>query len=105
MKQTDKSKRNPVGQAAGKIHAAMCRLHDGVCRIILVPVYLYRKFLSPLKGQSSCRFTPTCSQYCIEAVMEWGILIGLALTIWRLLRCNPFGKGGYDPVPKRKNKK
>ena len=93
MKQTDKPKRNPVGQAAGKIHTALCRS-------ILIPVYLYRKFLSPLKGQSSCRFTPTCSQYCIEAVMEWGILIGLALTIWRLLRCNPFCRGGADPVPK-----
>ena len=98
MKQTDKPERNPVGQAAGRIHAALCR-------IFLIPVHLYRKYLSPLKGQGSCRFTPPCSQYCIEAVMEWGILIGLALTIWRILRCNPFGKGGYDPVPKRKTKK
>ena len=100
MKQTDKPKRNSrarcsVIQAAGWIHAALCR---GV----LVPVRLYRKFLSPLKGQGSCRFTPTCSAYCIEAVMEWGILIGLALTVWRVLRCNPFCRGGYDPVPKRK---
>lgn len=73
--------------------------HRGLCRLVLVPVQLYRKFLSPLKGQGSCRFTPTCSAYCIEAVMEWGILIGLALTLWRVLRCNPFCPGGHDPVP------
>ncbi len=77
-------------------------LHTYLCRAVLIPVQLYRKYLSPLKGQGSCRFTPTCSQYCIEAVMEWGVLIGLCLTAWRILRCNPFGKGGYDPVPKRK---
>ena len=83
-------------------------LHRGLCRIVLVPVHLYRRFLSPLKGQGSCRFTPTCSAYCIEAVMEWGILVGLALTVWRVLRCNPFCRGGADPVPenplRRKNK-
>ena len=100
MKQTENPKRNPVGQAAGKIHAVLCRLHEYVCRVFLIPVHLYRKYLSPLKGQGSCRFTPTCSAYCIEAVMEWGILIGLALTLWRVLRCNPFCSGGHDPVPK-----
>ena len=75
-------------------------LHQTTCRLVLAPVGIYRRYLSPLKGQPSCRFTPTCSQYCIEAVMEWGILIGLALTIWRVLRCNPFYPGGHDPVPK-----
>ncbi len=85
-----------------KLASLVRGLHDLLCRLVLVPVHLYRKYLSPLKGQGSCRFTPTCSAYCIEAVMEWGILAGLALTFWRVLRCNPFGKGGYDPVPKRK---
>ena len=75
------------------------RLRQGFCRLVLVPVQLYRRFLSPLKGQGSCRFTPTCSAYCIEAVMEWGVFIGFALTAWRVLRCNPFCRGGYDPVP------
>ena len=75
-------------------------LHGAVCRFVLVPVHLYRRYLSPLKGQASCRFTPTCSAYCIEAVLEWGVVIGLALTFWRVLRCNPFCRGGYDPVPK-----
>ncbi len=80
------------------------KMHRLLCQAFLVPVYLYRKFLSPLKGVGSCRFTPTCSAYCMEAVMEWGILRGLGLTLWRLLRCNPFCKGGFDPVPKRRKR-
>lgn len=68
-------------------------------------VKLYQKFISPLKRTPCCRFTPTCSQYAIEAFREWGLICGLGLTIWRILRCNPFGKGGYDPVPKRKRRK
>ena len=47
----------------------------------------------------SCRFYPTCSEYMAEAIMKYGALKGLGLGIWRLLRCNPFCKGGYDPVP------
>ena len=68
-------------------------------------IRFYQVCLSPLKGGPSCRFTPTCSQYALEAFEEWGFFIGLALTVWRILRCNPFCKGGFDPVPKRKNKK
>ena len=66
-------------------------------------VRFYQKFISPLKPPC-CRFRPTCSSYAIEAFKEWGFIIGLALTAWRILRCNPFSKGGYDPVPKRKRK-
>ena len=69
--------------------------------ILIWLVKLYRKFISPLK-KPCCRFTPTCSQYAIEAFEEWGAVVGTGLAIWRVLRCNPFGKGGYDPVPKRK---
>ena len=65
---------------------------------------MYQKYISPLKGAPSCRFTPTCSQYAIEALAEWGLLHGTALAVWRLLRCNPFSKGGHDPVPKRNGK-
>jgi putative membrane protein insertion efficiency factor len=61
---------------------------------------LYRKFISPLKPPC-CRFTPTCSAYAIEAFQKRGFFAGLILTIWRILRCNPFGRGGYDPVPER----
>ena len=66
-------------------------------------VKLYQKFISPLKPPC-CRFSPTCSQYAIEAFREWGFICGLGLTVWRIIRCNPFGRGGYDPVPKRKRK-
>ena len=66
-------------------------------------VKLYQKFISPLKPPC-CRFSPTCSQYAIEAFREWGFICGLGLTVWRIIRCNPFGLGGYDPVPKRKRK-
>ncbi|MBQ0125464.1 MAG: membrane protein insertion efficiency factor YidD [Clostridiales bacterium] len=69
-------------------------------------VKLYQKFISPLKPPC-CRFTPTCSQYAVEAFSEWGFIVGLGLTVWRILRCNPFCRGGYDPVPenKRRHKK
>ena len=66
-------------------------------------IKLYRKFISPLKPPC-CRFTPTCSEYAIEAFMKRGFFVGSALTFWRILRCNPFGKGGYDPVPEKKSK-
>ena len=64
-------------------------------------VRLYRKYLSPLKGGPCCRFVPTCSAYAIEAFQKRGFFVGLILTVWRVLRCNPFCKGGYDPVPER----
>ena len=63
-------------------------------------VRLYQKYISPLK-RPCCRFTPTCSSYAIEAYKKRGFFIGTILTVWRILRCNPFSKGGYDPVPER----
>ncbi len=63
-------------------------------------VKLYRKFISPIKP-NCCRFTPTCSAYALEAFQKRGFFMGLILTILRILRCNPFSKGGYDPVPER----
>ena len=66
-------------------------------------VRLYQRFISPLKPPC-CRFRPTCSQYAIEAFREWGFIVGLALTFWRILRCTPFSKGGAAPVPKRKKR-
>lgn len=67
--------------------------------VISLPIKFYRKFISPLKGSPSCRFTPTCSQYALDALTEWGPIVGIGLAIWRILRCNPFGGCGYDPVP------
>ncbi len=58
----------------------------------------YKRFLSPLLPPS-CRFTPTCSEYAIEAINRHGVVKGSFLACWRLLRCNPFCRGGYDPVP------
>lgn len=71
----------------------------------LAPVKLYRKYLSPLKPTPTCRFTPSCSQYAIDAVREWGIVVGTVLTLIRIVRCNPFSKGGDDPVPRNPFKK
>ncbi len=68
-------------------------------RLILINLLrTYKRYLSPLLPPS-CRFTPTCAEYAIEAVSKYGIFRGLFLTCWRLLRCNPFCRGGYDPVP------
>jgi len=66
--------------------------------ILLLPVYFYRAAISPL-FPPSCRFTPTCSQYAVEALKKHGPFKGLWLAIWRFLRCNPWGGHGYDPVP------
>ena len=60
---------------------------------------LYRKYISPLKRRPSCIYTPTCSQYAIEALEKYGVLKGSFLAVKRILRCHPFAKGGYDPVP------
>lgn len=66
--------------------------------LLILPIRLYQKFISPLTP-ASCRFTPTCSQYAIEALRKHGPIKGLGLAIWRILRCNPWGGSGYDPVP------
>ncbi len=62
-------------------------------------VKFYRKYLSGLKGNTHCRYIPTCSQYALEALEKYGAWKGSLLAIWRILRCNPFSKGGFDPVP------
>ena len=74
-------------------------LHSLLKEAFLLPVRLYRRFISPLKPAPSCRFDPTCSQYALDAVREWGIAVGSLLALWRLVRCNPFSRGGSDPVP------
>lgn len=61
-------------------------------------IRFYQLYLSPLKGPT-CRFSPTCSEYARLAILRHGPVRGLGLAIWRLLRCQPFAKGGYDPVP------
>ncbi len=61
-------------------------------------IRFYQKFISPMKPPT-CRYQPTCSQYGIEAIQYYGIIKGTWLTIKRILRCHPFSKGGFDPVP------
>ena len=61
-------------------------------------IRFYQKYLSPLKN-TRCPYIPTCSQYGLEAIQKYGALKGGLMAIWRILRCNPFSKGGYDPVP------
>lgn len=68
-------------------------------RGLLAAIRFYQQYLSVLKGGPTCRFVPTCSAYAIEAITKYGALKGGALALWRILRCNPFSKGGYDPVP------
>ena len=67
-------------------------------RLLIGANRLYRKTLSPFIGQQ-CRFEPTCSHYGEEAIAKHGALRGTILTVWRILRCGPWSKGGYDPVP------
>lgn len=64
-------------------------------------VRLYQKLLSPLKRRPTCRFTPTCSAYAIEAFRKRGAIVGLILTVSRIARCQPFCVGGWDPVPEK----
>lgn len=67
-------------------------------------IRFYQRFLSPLKRNPTCRFTPTCSAYALEAFTKRGFFIGFGLSLWRVLRCNPYSAGGYDPVPEKKGK-
>jgi putative membrane protein insertion efficiency factor len=69
-----------------------------VSNLVILLIRTYQKFISPLKGISSCRFYPTCSQYAIDAIKKYGIIKGSFMSIKRILKCHPFHPGGYDPV-------
>lgn len=66
-------------------------------QILIIIIRFYRTFISPLK-QPTCRFYPSCSQYAIDAIVKHGAFKGMGMAVWRILRCNPFNRGGYDPV-------
>ena len=69
-----------------------------VARVVAVaPIAVYQRMLSPLLPRR-CKYEPTCSHYAVDAIGEYGILRGAVLALWRLLRCNPWSYGGYDPV-------
>ena len=68
-------------------------------QLMIQLIKIYRKYISPLKGGPKCIYVPTCSQYAIEALEKYGVVKGTYLAVRRILRCHPFHKGGYDPVP------
>lgn len=69
--------------------------------LVVFPIRVYRRLLSPIKGAPSCRFVPTCSEYALESIESRGVVVGLAMTVFRLLRCNPLFHGGFHPVRRR----
>ena len=77
----------------------LCRaaMH-GLGWLLIQPIRFYQRYISPLTPPT-CRFTPSCSNYAIQAIRKHGPFKGLALAVWRILRCNPWGGSGYDPVP------
>ena len=72
-------------------------------KIFIAVIKFYKKCISPLTS-SKCKYYPTCSSYGLEAISVHGAFKGGLMTVWRTLRCNPFSKGGYDPVPPKKEK-
>jgi uncharacterized protein len=71
-----------------------------VKRLLLSPIAVYQRWISPSLPRR-CRYEPTCSAYAAQSIRRFGAIRGLLLACWRLLRCNPFSHGGFDPVPER----
>ena len=86
------------GQARSRQFRPLHLLSRGLSWLLILPILFYRQFISPFTPPS-CRFTPTCSEYARQAILKHGPFKGLALAVWRILRCNPWGGSGYDPVP------
>jgi uncharacterized protein len=72
-------------------------VNEIIKRIFILPIKLYQFLISPL-FPNKCKYYPSCSNYSIQAIHKYGIFKGLLKSIWRILRCNPFSLGGYDPV-------
>ena len=81
-------------RAAG---GARDRLLSTARLVVCAPILLYQKLISPALPRR-CKYEPTCSRYAVQAIRRYGVLRGLVLAGWRLLRCNPWSYGGYDPV-------
>ena len=77
----------------------------GICLawLIKIPILFYRQLISPLLP-NSCRFTPSCSQYMLSAIDQWGVFKGGLLGLKRIAKCHPWGPHGHDPVPKKDDK-
>ena len=74
-----------------------------IANIFIILIKFYKTFISPLIG-TNCRFYPTCSDYAITALGKFGLFVGSYLTIKRIIKCNPFFKPKFDPVPEKKHK-
>ena len=90
-----------IGGDVGRGRIASAGNCGFAARVLITMIRLYQRVLSPL-CYGCCRFYPTCSSYAIEALLTHGFWRGCCLTVWRLLRCQPFCSGGWDPVPPRK---
>ena len=89
------------GKSHGKSHSSVRRenpMKKFLTSLLLIPIYFYKYCISPLTPPS-CRYTPTCSEYAVQALKKHGPFKGLYLAIRRILRCHPWGGSGYDPVP------
>ena len=73
-------------------------LSKGMSLLLILPILFYQRFVTPFTPPS-CRFTPPCSEYARQALLKHGPVKGLLLAVWQVLRCNPWGGSGYDPVP------
>ena len=80
----------------------MARARSAVVRGAIVLIELYRHTISPMR-LPTCRFSPTCSEYAVEALTAYGLLRGGWLTVARLLKCGPWHRGGWDPIPERRS--
>jgi putative membrane protein insertion efficiency factor len=82
---------------------SVSRLRAGAVRVVIFLIQLYRNTISPLR-LPTCRFTPTCSQYAVDALTEFGLIRGSWLASVRLLKCGPWHRGGWDPIPERRTR-
>jgi putative membrane protein insertion efficiency factor len=89
-----KAAERPTAAAARSVPSAAARAAQA---IVVAPIALYQRVISPAIPRR-CKYEPTCSRYAVEAIKQYGILKGVVLAGWRLLRCNPWSHGGYDPV-------
>lgn len=85
-------------QAPASSGAPLLRTASRVARLVVTaPIVAYQKVVSPALPRR-CKYEPTCSRYALDAIRSYGILKGIVLAAWRVLRCNPWSNGGYDPV-------
>lgn len=89
---------NPSDEGASPGYFPQIKFSFSLKGLLLIPIWVYKKIISPWMPPC-CRFTPTCSAYAAEAIMTHGAIKGTAYALWRIIRCNPFTPGGYDPVP------